>query len=169
MWKKIMGLLVAIALIASCYPVFAAVNAQSAGTNLGVVERVNFSTGLTATKSGDKVTVTTTAAQTPTSVTVGSPTIGGVLGTNFVAVKDGLEVDGSVYLDGTTSAAAINASGNVDVAGTLKAGTADAFSVGATGIIIDTSLYATTAGSGGNRTVCVSADGKVFSSPTACP
>lgn len=59
--------------------------------------------------------------------------------------------------------------GNKDISGTLAVGTGDAFTVGATGIIIDTSLYATTAGSGGNRTVCVSADGKIFSSATACP
>ena len=59
--------------------------------------------------------------------------------------------------------------GNMDVSGTFASGTANAFTVGATGIIVDTSLYATTQGVGGNRTVCVSADGKIFSSATACP
>lgn len=89
----------------------------------------------------------------------------------YVKQASGVNFKGPAVTDNGTGVDVdfLAVTGNMDVSGTLAVGTTNAFTVGATGIIIDTSLYATTAGSGGNRTVCVSADGKIFSSATACP
>jgi len=80
--------------------VFAAVNAQSAGTNLGVVERVNFSTGLTATKSGSTVTVVPSGTQVVTGGTINGAVIGGT--SPAAGSFTTLDVSTSASMDGIT-------------------------------------------------------------------
>lgn len=133
---------------------FAAVVLYEEGTQVGTVEKVNIiGDGVTAAAAGKTGSLTFTGTSATPTITGG--TINGAI------------IGGSTPAAGAFTT--LTASGNADVAGTFKAGTTDAFSVGATGIIIDTSLYATTSGTGANRTVCVDSDGKIFSSAAACP
>jgi energy-converting hydrogenase Eha subunit H len=77
------------------------------------------------------------------------------------------DTDGKITLASDT----ILTGGTIDATaiGTNTAAAAKVTTLNISGIVIDTQLYAGTAGTGGNRTVCVSADGKLFSSATACP
>ena len=62
---------------------------------------------------------------TSTSINVGTPTIGGVLGTNYVAIANGLEVDGDLYADGKTKATGdIFADGSIYLTATAPAAAA---------------------------------------------
>lgn len=142
----------------------------------------------TATLAG---TVTTAAQTNITSLgTLTGLTVNGAvgLGTTTLPTNNLLVTAGNVGIGSATPAHRLDVAGSGQFVGTgdsifggnvgigttaatkaLMVGSTGQFSVDATGIIVDTTLYATTAGSGGNRTVCVSADGKVFSSATACP
>ena len=66
---------------------------------------------------------------------------------------------GALSAGATTITGVLTASGNIGLGTTLSSNK----------LSVDPSIYSATQGSGGNRTLCVSADGKVFSSATACP
>ena len=127
-----------------------------------------------------------------TNVGVGSsvPTakldvIGGIAGTGLYSsgnVGIGTVVGSSLLSVGATSQMTISSAGNVSTSGTLAAGATTVtgtlkasgnVGIGTTSVAaklqFDPSIYSATNGSGGNRTLCISADGKVFSSATACP
>ena len=102
--------------------------------------------GVTCTMSGSTLTLADSylGAATVTSGTINGATIG-------------------------ASSPSTGAFTTLSATGITSLGSAAQMTVSAAGVIVDSTLYATTQGSGGNRTVCVSADGKIFSSATACP
>ena len=90
----------------------AAVEVKGSGARVGKVETLNFSTGLTATKSGTDVTVSVSSAQSLGALTATSAEIDGILTT-----------DGSIYTAKIVSDGAIyGGRATVDPCGTLGAG-----------------------------------------------
>jgi ABC-type oligopeptide transport system substrate-binding subunit len=116
MRKMFSMLVLALFLALTSSVVFAAVNAQNSGTNLGVVEKVNFSTGLTATKSGSTATVVASGTQAITAGTINGAVIGGVTpaaGTFTALTATSAEVDGILTTDGTIYTAKIMSDGAI--------------------------------------------------------
>ena len=134
----------------------------------GVVTATTFVGALTGNASGTAATVTTAAQPTITSI----GTLTGLYATGNIGI--GTSVPGAQLAVGTTGQFNVSSAGvlgNTTITGTLSA--SGNIGIGTTllsnKLSIDPTIYAATQGSGGNRTLCVSADGKVFSSATACP
>ena len=136
----------------------------------------NLTGDVTGNVSGTAATVTT-AAQ-PAITSLGALT--GLYSSGNVGI--GTSVPGTQLAVGTTGQATISSAGNILTSGTFAAGATTItgtlkasgnVGIGTTSVAaklqVDPSIYSETQGAGGNRTLCVSADGKIFSSATACP
>ena len=52
--------------------------------------------------------------------------------------------------------------GNKDISGSLAVGTGNAFTVSAAGLVVDSALYTAAAGTGGSKSLRISADGTIY-------
>jgi hypothetical protein len=136
-------IITALVMFVACGVSLASVGIKVNDAPVGIATDINFPTGTTVTTDGSTYSVTQT-----TSGLVGAITSGTINGATIGASSAS-----------TGKFTTLVASGNIGLGTTLATNK----------LSVDPSIYSATAGSGGNRTLCVSADGKVFSSATACP
>ena len=165
--------------------------AQPAITSLGALTGLYSSgnVGIGTSVPGTQLAVGTTGQATISSagniLTSGTLGAGAITGSSVYSsgnVGIGTVVGSSLLSIGATSQMTVTSAGNVSTSGTWAAGaTTITGALKASGNIgigttltdsklqVDPSIYSETQGAGGNRTLCVSADGKIFSTATACP
>lgn len=120
--RKFLAFVMVVALLAVSVPVFAAIKVANNGTDKGVVEQINFTTGTTATRAGQIATVAVTGCSATPTVTGGTIN-GAVVGGSSPAAGTFTSLVASApnFTDGTVNTADINWSSLTDAQ--LKANT----------------------------------------------